>query len=180
MKLLAGIAAYVKLKQSLGAVFAADRRILQSFGHHLGDLAMDALTPDACRGFCLGTGALTRFAERKHQTLRGFFTYAAVRCRDAHLPRATESNEKQADSKRRPPYRARASPHRLCLRSPGVAFRAPHGERVFCPGRSSQEKRRPTRLNSPRCVPKYVVECESAPAVAGKPPLGHSFWVKPR
>jgi hypothetical protein len=70
MKLLAAVAAYVELKQSLGAVFAADRRILRSFGHHLGDLPVDALTPEACRAFCLGAGAVTRFAECKHQTLR--------------------------------------------------------------------------------------------------------------
>lgn len=79
MKLLAALAAYVTLKQSLGAVFAADRRILRSLGHHLGDLPVDTLTSDACRAFCQGTGAVTRFAERKHQTLRGFFTYLIAR-----------------------------------------------------------------------------------------------------
>jgi site-specific recombinase XerD len=79
MKLLAALAAYVQLKQSLGAVFATDRRILRSLGHHLGDLPVDALTPDACRAFCLGAGAVTRFAERKHQTLRGFFSYLTAR-----------------------------------------------------------------------------------------------------
>ncbi len=79
MKLLVALAAYVKLKQSLGAVFAADRRILRSLGHHLGDLPVDALTPEACRTFCLGAGAVTRFSERKHQTLRGFFTYLTAR-----------------------------------------------------------------------------------------------------
>jgi integrase/recombinase XerD len=79
MRLLAALAAYVKLKQSLGAVFAADRRILRSFGHQLGDLPVDALTPDACWAFCVGAGAVTRFAERKHQTLRGFFAYLIAR-----------------------------------------------------------------------------------------------------
>jgi site-specific recombinase XerD len=79
MTLLAALAAYVKLKQSLGAVFAADRRILRSLGHHVGDVPVDAITPDACRAFCLGSGAVTRFAERKHQTLRGFFDYLTAR-----------------------------------------------------------------------------------------------------
>ena len=79
MRLLAALAAYVALKQSLGAIFAADRRILRSFGRHLGDLPLDALTPDACRAFCQGAGGVTRFAERKHQTLRGFFTYVTAR-----------------------------------------------------------------------------------------------------
>ena len=79
MKLLEAVEAYVQLRQSLGTVFASDRRILRSFGHHLGDLPVDALTPDACRAFCLGAGAVTRFAERKHQTLRGFFTYLTAR-----------------------------------------------------------------------------------------------------
>ena len=83
MTLLVALAAYVALKQSLGAVFAADRRILRSFGRALGDLPVAALAPDACRAFCLGVGPPTRFAERKHQTLRGFFTYLTAR---GHLP----------------------------------------------------------------------------------------------
>ena len=83
MMLLAAIEAYVRLKQSLGAVFSADRRILRSFGRHLGDLPVDAISAEACLAFCQGAGPATRFGERKHQTLRGFFAYLRAR---GHMP----------------------------------------------------------------------------------------------
>jgi integrase len=83
MTLLAAIEAYVRLKQSLGAVFSADRRILRSLGRHLGDLPVDAISAEACIAFCQGTGRATRFGERKHQTLRGFFAYLRAR---GHIP----------------------------------------------------------------------------------------------
>jgi integrase/recombinase XerD len=79
MMLLAAIEAYVRLKQSLGAVFATDRRILRSFGHALGDILVDAISAEACLAFCQGAGPATRFGERKHQTLRGFFAYLRAR-----------------------------------------------------------------------------------------------------
>jgi integrase/recombinase XerD len=79
MTLLEAIEAYVGLKQSLGAVFASDRRILKSFGHYLGDIPVGEISTEACRAFCQGAGQMTRFSERKHQTLRGFFTYLRAR-----------------------------------------------------------------------------------------------------
>jgi hypothetical protein len=83
MTLLAAIEAYVRLKQSLGAVFSTDQRILRSFGRTLGDLLVDAISAEACLAFCQGAGPATRFGERKHQTLRGFFAYLRAR---GHLP----------------------------------------------------------------------------------------------
>jgi integrase/recombinase XerD len=79
MTLLAAIEAYVHLKQSLGAVFGAERRILRSFAGRLGDIPLDAISAEACLAFCLGTTTATRFAERKHQALRGFFAYLRAR-----------------------------------------------------------------------------------------------------
>lgn len=79
MTLLAAVEAYVQLKQSLGAVFGAERRILRAFARHLGDIPVDTLCAEACLAFCVGTTTATRFSERKHSTLRGFFAYLRAR-----------------------------------------------------------------------------------------------------
>jgi site-specific recombinase XerD len=79
MTLPEAIESYLSLKQSLGAVFSADARILRSFGRVLGDVPLDSISHDACRKFCRGSGPPTRFWERKHQTLRGFFCYLTTR-----------------------------------------------------------------------------------------------------
>jgi site-specific recombinase XerD len=74
------IEGYITLKRSLGAVFSADARILRSFGRILGDSTpVDSITRDTCQTFCRGTGPPTRFWERKHQTLHGFFGYLLTR-----------------------------------------------------------------------------------------------------
>ena len=79
MTLLAAIEAYVHLKQSLGAVFGAERRILRALARRAGDIDVDSISTEACRAFCLGTTTATRFSERKHQALRGFFAYLCAR-----------------------------------------------------------------------------------------------------
>ncbi len=61
MNLQAAINSYVSLKRSLGAVFAAETRILRSFGRAVGDIPVDAIDPEACRTFCRGTGPPTRW-----------------------------------------------------------------------------------------------------------------------
>jgi integrase/recombinase XerD len=79
MTLTEAIESYLSLKQSLGAVFSADARILRSFGRVLGDVSLDSISRDACQKFCRGSGPPTRFWERKHQTLRGFFRFLITR-----------------------------------------------------------------------------------------------------
>lgn len=79
MTLTAAIESYLTLKRSLGAVFSADARILRSFGRVLGDVSLDSISRDACQTFCRGSGPPTRFWERKHHTLRGFFSYLSTR-----------------------------------------------------------------------------------------------------
>ena len=79
MMLYAAIEDYLSLKRSLGAVFAAETRILHAFGRTLGDVPLDAISPQVCRGFCRGPGGATRWWERKHQALRGFFTFLVSR-----------------------------------------------------------------------------------------------------
>ena len=79
MNLPEAIDSYVCLKQSLGAVFRSDARILRSFGKRVGDVALDTIDPEVCRSFCRGTGPPTRWWERKYYTLRAFFTFLVSR-----------------------------------------------------------------------------------------------------
>lgn len=79
MNLLSSIENYVALKRTLGAVFSVDARILRSFSRALGDVSLAAITSVDCRQFCRGKGPPTRFWERKHQSLRGFFRYLVAR-----------------------------------------------------------------------------------------------------
>lgn len=79
MKLSSAIENYVALKRSLGAVFSVDAGILRSFSRAVGDVCLEAITPEDCRTFCRGKGLPTRFWERKHESVRGFFRYLVSR-----------------------------------------------------------------------------------------------------
>jgi integrase/recombinase XerD len=79
MKLADAVESYLTLKRSLGAVFSAEARILRSFACALGDIPLDEIDSKATYGFCRGIGPPTRWWERKHYTLRDFFTYLVTR-----------------------------------------------------------------------------------------------------
>jgi site-specific recombinase XerD len=79
MTLTEAIDSYIALKRSMGTVFSADTRILRSFARTLGDIPLDNIDRQATHAFCRGTGPPTRWWERKHQTLRGFFAYLVTR-----------------------------------------------------------------------------------------------------
>jgi site-specific recombinase XerD len=79
------VESYLSLKRALGAIFSADARILRSFVRALGDVPLESISREACQAFCRGTGPPTRFWERKHYTLRGFFGYLVGR---GHLPKS--------------------------------------------------------------------------------------------
>jgi integrase len=79
MTLASAIEAYILLKQSLGAVFSVDARILSAFVRRVGDISVSAITPGMCTTFCRGQGQPTRFWSRKHIALRGFFGYLVGR-----------------------------------------------------------------------------------------------------
>jgi integrase len=79
MKLSSAVENYLALKRSLGAVFSSDARILRSFSHALGDVPLEAITSEDCRKFCRGNGLPSRFWERKHGSLHGFFRYLVSR-----------------------------------------------------------------------------------------------------
>ena len=86
MTLAEAIESYISLKRSLGAVFSPEARILRSFRRVLGEVPLDSIGRDACQAFCRGSGPPTRFWERKHQTLRGFFRYLSTRGQVAASP----------------------------------------------------------------------------------------------
>jgi len=86
MKLNDLIESYVTLKRSLGAVFAAETRILRSFGRAFGDVPIETISCEACRVFCRGAGPPTRWWERKHYTLRDFFSFLVSRGHLATTP----------------------------------------------------------------------------------------------
>jgi len=79
MTLTEAVESYLILKRSLGAVFSADARILRSFVRAVGDVPLESIHRETCQAFCRGTGPPTRFWERKHYTLRGFFGYLVGR-----------------------------------------------------------------------------------------------------
>ena len=79
MTLVEAVECYVALKRSLGAAFSADARILRSFGRLFGGRPIVSISAQACHAFCRGEGPPTRFWERKHHTLRKFFSYLVTR-----------------------------------------------------------------------------------------------------
>ena len=86
MTLSSAVETYVMLKQSLGAVFSVDARILRAFVRAVGDVSVNAITPDLCTAFCRGKGPPTRFWSRKHEALRGLFRYLVGRGHLSHSP----------------------------------------------------------------------------------------------
>ena len=79
MTLLSAIEAYLTFKRSLGAVFVNETRILHALLRTLGDIPVTAISAEMCQRFCRGEGPPTRFWERKHETLRGFFKFLVSR-----------------------------------------------------------------------------------------------------
>lgn len=79
MTLTQAIDSYVSLKRALGAVFSADTCILRSLARALGDIPLDTIDAAAIHAFCRGSGPPTRWWERKHQALHGFFAYLVTR-----------------------------------------------------------------------------------------------------
>lgn len=79
MRLSEAIDRYLTLKRSLGAVYSAEARILHALGRALGDIEVEGIAPTPVRAFIRGDGPPTRWQERKHQTLRGFFRHLVNR-----------------------------------------------------------------------------------------------------
>lgn len=86
MTLASAVETYVSLKQSLGAVFSVDARILAAFVRAVGDVSVSTITSDMCTAFCRGHGPPTRYWSRKHEALRGLFRYLVGRGHVIHSP----------------------------------------------------------------------------------------------
>lgn len=86
MTLVAAVDAYVRAKQSVGAVCSVDARILAAFVRAVGDVSVSTITPEGCTAFCRGQGPPTRFWSRKHGAVRGPFRYLVGRGHVSHSP----------------------------------------------------------------------------------------------
>jgi len=86
MKLADAAANYVAHKQSMGMRFRTEARTLKPFCHAAGDVTMQCVSVDKMAAFLAGTGPITRFLERKHSVLRGFYRFAIGRGFVDHSP----------------------------------------------------------------------------------------------
>ena len=86
MKLADTVAQYVAHKQAMGMRFHTERRTLQSFCAHCGNVDLAQIEPEQVRCFLAGTGPITRFWQRKHEALRGFYRFAIARGYVPHAP----------------------------------------------------------------------------------------------
>jgi integrase/recombinase XerD len=76
MKLSEAAANYVTHKQLMGMRFCTEACTLRSFCRAMGDITMRQVSPRRALAFLAGVGPVTRFWERKHSALSGFYRYA--------------------------------------------------------------------------------------------------------
>jgi len=86
MKLSEAAANYVAHKQSMGMRFRTETRTLKSFCRAMGEVSLQHVSPDRVHAYLAGTGPITRFWERKHSVLEGFYRFAIARGHVAFLP----------------------------------------------------------------------------------------------
>ena len=86
MKLADAVFQYVAHKQPMGMRFHTERRTLQSFCGQCGNVDLAQIEPEQVRIFLAGTGPITRFWQRKHEALRGFYRFAIARGYVSHAP----------------------------------------------------------------------------------------------
>jgi integrase/recombinase XerD len=79
MKLAEAAACYVAHKQAMGMRFRTEARTLRSFCQAMGDVSMQDVSASAVATFLAGSGPVTRFWERKHSVLQGFYRFAIAR-----------------------------------------------------------------------------------------------------
>jgi integrase/recombinase XerD len=79
MRLFEIVASHVTHKQAMGMRFRTAARILQSFCRAAGEVTMQEVTAGQVLAFLAGTGPVTRFWERKHSALAGFYKFAVAR-----------------------------------------------------------------------------------------------------
>jgi integrase/recombinase XerD len=89
MKLAEVVSAYVTHKQSMGMRFCTEARTLKAFCRAMGDIAMTEVQPNRVDAYLAGKGPPTRFWQRKHEVLVGFYRFVIARgyALDVPLPR---------------------------------------------------------------------------------------------
>ncbi len=73
------IARFVDHRQAIGMRFRTEVRTLKSFCRFVGDRPLPEVTADRVLAFLAGRGPVTRFWERKHSVLAGFYRFAMAR-----------------------------------------------------------------------------------------------------
>lgn len=86
MKLTEVVDRYVTHKQSMGMRFCTEKRTLKAFCREMGDIAMTKVQRDRVDAFLVGNGPVTRFWQRKHEVLLGFYRFAIARGYALHVP----------------------------------------------------------------------------------------------
>lgn len=86
MKLAAAVTCYVDHKQAMGMRFRTEARTLRSFCRAMGDIAVGDVSAVSVAAFLAGSGPVTRFWERKHSALHGFYRFAVARGYAEHSP----------------------------------------------------------------------------------------------
>jgi len=86
MKLAEVVAEYVTLKQSMDMRFCTETRTVKVFCQAMGDIAMSEVQRDRVDAYLAGEGPVTRFWQRKHEVLVGFYRFAIARGYALHVP----------------------------------------------------------------------------------------------
>lgn len=73
------ITSFVDHRQAIGMRFRTEARTLKSFCRFVGDKPVPSVKPDQVLAFLAGSGPVTRFWERKHSVLAGFYRFAMAR-----------------------------------------------------------------------------------------------------
>ena len=79
MKLAEVVGEYVTHKRSMGMRFCTEERTLKAFCRAMGDIAMTEVQRDRVDAYLAGKGPVTRFWQRKHEVLVGFYRFAIAR-----------------------------------------------------------------------------------------------------
>jgi integrase/recombinase XerD len=77
---------YVTHKQSMGMRFCTEARTLKSFCRAMGEITMKDVQRDRVDLYLAGKGPVTRFWQRKHEVLAGFYRFAMARGYALHVP----------------------------------------------------------------------------------------------
>lgn len=90
MKLKDIITQYVSFRKSMGEDFKSAESLLNTFCRRMReDIDIEDVCADQVKAFLTGTGPVSRYWERKHYTLRGFYRYAISRGFIANSPLPT-------------------------------------------------------------------------------------------